>query len=198
MVVSDAVAVLTCSHVMDVVVCRLYMSESCILFSMSEEVFWSLGEIPVISCDGTWQAGVVTLSVMLWTSSVRSILSGLRVPVGWRDTESGALFFTPGMCTMEKRYRRVFSFRLRSLVLWTSSSERSPKIFSSGLWSTAMTRLVHPKTRCLALSRASATASASPSIRAYLDSAAWVNRLPTRVIFRPSLQQKRSLEGHLQ
>ena len=35
------------------------------------------------------------------------------------------------------------------------------------------------------LVRASATARASPSIGAYLDSAEWVKRLPTRVIFHP-------------
>ena len=82
------------------------------------------------------------------------------------------------------------------LLMW--SRDLSPNILSSGRWSTAMVRLVQPNTKCLALSKASATASASPSIGAYLDSAACVNLLPTRVIFHPDLQQKRSLEGHVQ
>jgi hypothetical protein len=34
------------------------------------------------------------------------------------------------------------------------------------LWSTAMVRSLHPNTKCLALSKASATAKASPSIGA--------------------------------
>ena len=42
-----------------------------------------------------------------------------------------------------------------------------------------MIRFLHPRTKCLALSRASSTASASLSIGAYLDSAAYVNLLPT-------------------
>ena len=59
----------------------------------------------------------------------------------------------------------------------------SPNIFRSGLWSTAMVSFLHPRTKCLALSRASATASASPSIGAYLNSKMCVKLLPIRVIF---------------
>ena len=74
----------------------------------------------------------------------------------------------------------------------------SLNILRSGLWSTAMVRFLHPRTKCLALSRASATASASPSTGAYLDSAACVNLLPTREIFQPCVQQNKSLEGQVQ
>ena len=59
----------------------------------------------------------------------------------------------------------------------------------------AMVRFLHPRMKCLALSRVSATVSASPSIGAYLDLAACMNLLPTRVIFQDCLQQKRSLDG---
>ena len=111
---------------------------------------------------------------------------------------SGALFLTPGMCTILNWYRRVFSLRFLSLALLMWTRDLSPNIFRSGLWSTAMVRFLHPRTKCLALSRASTTASASPSIGAYLDSAACVNLLPTRVIFQPCLQQKRSWEGQEQ
>ena len=48
------------------------------------------------------------------------------------------------------------------------------------------------------MSRASATARASPSTGAYLDSAGWVKRLPTKVIFQPVLQQNGSVEVQLQ
>ena len=41
-------------------------------------------------------------------------------------------------------------------------------------------------------------ARASPSIGVYLDSAGWVNLLPTKVIFHPCRQQKRSVDGHEQ
>ena len=110
----------------------------------------------------------------------------------------GALFLTPSMWTILKWYLRVFSFRFLSLVLQMWSKDLSPNIFKSGVWSTAMVKCLHPRTKCLALSRASATASASPSIGAYLDSAACVNLLATRVIFQPCLQQKKSLEGQKQ
>ena len=79
-----------------------------------------------------------------------------------------------------------------------SSKDRSPKSFKRGLWSTAMTRSLQPSTKWRALSRASATASASPSMGAYLDSAGWVKRDPTRVTFHPSWQQKISRDGHWQ
>ena len=123
------------------------------------------------------------LSRTLCTSSLRTIFGGLVSPGGCLDKVSGALFFTPGTWTILKRYRKVFSFRFLSLVLVMLSRDLSPNILRSGLWSTAIVRFLHPRTKCLALSRASATASASPSIGAYLDSAAWVNLLPTRVIF---------------
>ena len=61
----------------------------------------------------------------------------------------------------------------------------SPNIFRSGLWSTAIVRFLHPRTKCLEAS-------------AYLDSAACVNLLPTRVILQLCLQQNRSLEGQEQ
>ena len=44
-----------------------------------------------------------------------------------------------------------------------SSSDRSPNTLSRGLWSTAMIKLLQPRTKNRALSRASATARASPS-----------------------------------
>ena len=60
-------------------------------------------------------------------------------------------------------------------------------------------RFLHPRKKCLALSRASATASASPSMGGIPDAATCVNLLPTRVFFQPCLQQKkRLLEGQEQ
>ena len=121
-------------------------------------------------------------------------MGGCGSAVGCLDKVSGALLLTPGMCTILKQYLRVFSLRFLSLVLLMWSRDLSPNIFRSDRWSTAVVRFLHPRTKCLALSRASATANASPSIGAYLDSVACVNLLPTRVIFQPCLQQKRSLD----
>ena len=83
--------------------------------------------------------------------------------MGCLERASGVLFLTPGHVDHFEVDRRVFSFKLQSLVLLMLSRDRSPKILRSGLWSTAMVRLVQPNTKCLALSKASATASASPS-----------------------------------
>ena len=99
---------------------------------------------------------------------------------------------------MVKRYRSVFSFKFLRRVFGMSSRERSPNNLHKGLWSTAMTRSEQPSTKWRALSRASATARASPSMGAYRDSAACVNREPTNVTFQPSWQQKISRDGHWQ
>lgn len=119
-------------------------------------------------------------------------------PVGWRETAPAALWRTPGTWISLNLYRSVFSLRLRSRMLAILSKERSPRTLSSGLWSTAMIRFSQPRTKNRALSNASATAKASPSIRAYRDSAGCVNRLPTSVIFQPVWQQKGSVDWQLQ
>ena len=100
------------------------------------------------------------------TSSGSVNMSGFAVPVGWRETASAALCRTPGMCTIRNLYRSVFSFRFHSRPLEISSRDQSPRTFSNGLWSTATIRLLQPRTKKRALSRASATARASPSIGA--------------------------------
>ena len=56
-------------------------------------------------------------------------------------------------------------------------------------------RFLQPSTKYFA---SSVTARASPSMGAYLDSAGWVNLLPTKVICQPRLQQNKSLEGQEQ
>ena len=102
---------------------------------------------------------------------------GITCGVSWQGVRG---LFTPGMWIILKWYHRVFSFRFLSLVLLMLSSNLSLNILRSGWWSTATIRLVHLKTKCLALSRELATAIVSPSIGAYLDSATCVNILPTR------------------
>ena len=159
---------------------------------------WSSVYTPAMRLVGMGEGRMVVLSWMWCTSSLRTIFGGWLSPVGCLDRVSGALFLTPGMWTILKRYRKVFSFRFLSMVLLMLLRDLSPNILRSGRWSTATVKFLHPRTKCLTLSRASATASASPSIGAYLDLAACVNLLPTRVIFHPCLQQKRSLEGHEQ
>ena len=95
-------------------------------------------------------------------------------------------------------YLSVFSFKFLKRGLSIACKARSLNILSSGLWSTAMVRSGHPRTKNLALSRPYTTARPSPSMGAYLDSAEFVNRLPTKVICHPSLQQKRVVPEHLQ
>lgn len=121
---------------------------------------------PAMRLMGMLGAWAWVPSWMLWMSSQRAILGGLVSPVGFLERVSGALFLTPGTWTMRKRYRSVFSLRFLSLPLLMLSRDLSLKIFRSGLWSTAIIRLSHPSTKCRALSRASATVSASPSIGA--------------------------------
>ena len=111
---------------------------------------------------------------------------------------SATRFRTPGMWTTRNRKESVFSFRFRMRVFRMSSRLRSPKIRVSGLWSTATMRSAHPRTKCLALCSASARARDSPSTALYLDSAAWVNLLPTMAIFHPCWQQNNLSFGHWQ
>ena len=129
-------------------------------------------------------------SPMFATSSGKCSFSGLLGSLGWRDTASAPLCLTPGMCTILNLYRRVFSLRLRSRALEISSRERSLNNLKRGLWSTAIIRFSQSRVKYRALSRASTTARASPSTGAYRVSAAWVKRLPTRVVFQPVGQQK--------
>ena len=94
---------------------------------------------------------------------------------------------------------KSFSLRLRRLALGMFSRDQSPKILRMGLWSTAMTRSLHPRTKYQAFSSASATANrASPSTGAFPDSVALVNLLPTNVIFQPSVQQNGVVFAHSQ
>ena len=75
------------------------------------------------------------------------------------------------------RYLRVFSLEVSESCIADMVQRSVTEDFEEGSWSTATVRLLHPRTKCLALSRASATANASPSIGAYLDFAACVNLL---------------------
>ena len=127
--------------------------------------------------------------------ALTSLEMSIRLGV-WRGHQRPCV--VPWDVNHAKFVAEVFSFRLRSLAFEISSRDRSPKILSRGLWSTAMIRLVQPSTKKRALSRASATARASPSTGAWRDSAAWVKRLPTNVIFHPVWQQKGTSDGHLQ
>ena len=83
--------------------------------------------------------------------------------------ESGVTDVVKGPVSIMNWYQSVLSLRFLSLVLLRWSRDLSPKIFRSGRWSTAMVRFLQPSTNCLALSRASGTAKASPSMGAYLD-----------------------------
>ena len=87
-------------------------------------------------------------------------------PTGCRDRASATLLRTPGMWNTRNRYRSDFSLMFRKRGFGMSSRARSPSTLSSGLWSTATMRSEHPRVKCRALSMASTTASASPSMGA--------------------------------
>ena len=117
---------------------------------------------------------------------------------GCRDMASAAVFDFPGRCVILKRHGRVRCFRRKSREFVISSNVRSPKIFVKGLWSLTMTRLSQPCVKYFVCSRPQATARASPSIAAYLSSAAVRKREPAKVIRHPPGQQSGRLAGHLQ
>ena len=161
-----------------------------------------------ITCVGLldwWQTSAVSCSLAHTearksrsgaTSSGRC--SGTGSSTGWRETASAAKLWTPGMWMIWKRNRSDRSFRLRRRRLGMPSRDLSLNVFTRGLWSTATVRFGQPKTKWRAFSRASTGARASPSIGAYRVSAPEVNRLPTRVVFHPVLQQKGRDDWHSQ
>ena len=103
------------------------------------------------------------------TSSDRSGISAS--PTGFRDKASATVLRTPGMCSTRNRYHSDFSLMFRKRGLGVSSRALSPSTFSSGLWSTTAVRSGHPNVKRRVLLIASTTASASPSMEAYRDSA---------------------------
>ena len=131
--------------------------------------------------------GLVVVCCVAATSCDRSGISAS--PPGFRDKASATVLRTPGMCSTRNRYHSDFSLMFRNRGLGVSSRARSPSTSSSGLWSTTTVRFGHPNVKCRVLLRASTTASASPSMGAYHDSAPCVKRLPISTTFQPDLQQ---------
>ena len=78
---------------------------------------------------GLWW-GHATSGVVL--SSGMSRRGGLVIPAGWRDRASLVWFSAPGMYTIQNLYRRVFSFRFRSLVFCVAG-----RVGKSHLWALA-------------------------------------------------------------
>ena len=131
--------------------------------------------------------GRVVVCCVAATSSYRSGIPAS--PTWFRDKASATVLRTPRMCSTQNRYRSDFSLIFRNRGLRMSSRARSSSTFSSGLWSTTTVRSGHPNVKCRVLLRASTTASASPSMGAYRDSALCVKRLPNSTTFQPDLQQ---------
>ena len=110
----------------------------------------------------------------------------------------GAQFRFPGMWCIVKRYRRVFSLRFRRQLFGMLSRDLLVNIPRSGLSSSAMMKFSQPSTKCLALSKASATARVSSLIGAYQDSSECVNRIPACTTFQPVWQQNGLMSLHEQ
>lgn len=98
----------------------------------------------------------VSVSILATSSGNESCVGSLT---GWRDRQYVARWFNPGSCSLRNLYRKVFSFRFPRRVLECPVTEYFKQWF---LWSTAMMRLEQHRTKYLAFSRASTTASASP------------------------------------
>ena len=138
---------------------------------MSAVRSWSSLDVAVLTLSSVMTNSVAVVSGEAVGFSDAEAISSLRISLlageaGFLDIASAALCFIPGTCIMVNLNGRVFSFKFLSLGLGMSSSDRSPKILSKGLWSTAMVRSSHPMTKYLVLSRAATTASASPSMGA--------------------------------
>ena len=127
--------------------------------------------ISSVGCGWCCRISLMQLVLLSVTSSWRCSLWGFLGPEGCLDRASLVRFRVPGMYVILNLYLSVRSFKFRSRGFAMSSRQRSLNSFSSGLWSTATIRSLHPRTKCLALSKASATANASPSTGAYRDSA---------------------------
>lgn len=115
---------------------------------------------------GVWSRCGATRLLVAAISSGKTSRAGSIGPLGWRERATATLCSTPGMCTILNLYLNGFSLRLRSLEMVISLREHSPNTLRRGLWSTAISRSLQPSTKNCALSRALATARASPSIRA--------------------------------
>ena len=116
---------------------------------------------------------------------------------GLREVASAARFDFPGIWTILKCHGNVRCFSRNSLVFVISSRVRSPNIFTKGLWSVTTSKLSHPCVKKRVCSKPHATARASPSIGAYLDSAPERKREPARTMRHPSSQQSGMPEGQL-
>merc|ERR1712127_559614 len=124
--------------------------------------------------------------------------SPLGVSTGNLDMASATRCSFPGTWITVNLQRRVFCLRFKILGFSMSPSSLSPRIFSRGLWSTATTSISLPRVKCRVFWRAHATARASPSTGAYLDSAPVVNLLPARTVFQPLEQHPGAFASHLQ
>ena len=134
--------------------------------------------------------GIVESLGETWAASSGKV-RWLDDPTGCRERASAAAWRIPGTWAIRNLYFNVFSFRFLSRGFGIASRLRSPNTLSRGLWSIAIVRLGpgQPRTKWGVFSNASTTASTSPLMGAYLDSADEVNRLPTTVTFQPEWQQ---------
>ena len=163
----------------------ILLRTSLLLLSKEEQISVSL-----LSCTRIEARHIVSgapIDSVGWSSG--NCISS-ETPTGLRETLSAAAFLAPGTWTIRNRNRSVFSLRFRRRDFSMSCCDLSPNTLTSGLWSTAIIKLSQPRTKWRDFSSASTTASASPSIGAYLDSALLVNRLPTRVTRHPLVQHK--------
>ena len=114
-----------------------------------------------------WASSIICDAAPVSISSTPSIWFS-ESPTGNLDPASAEKFLIPGMCTSLYGWKQPI-FRLNSISLWLSSSDRSFVSLSvprSGWWSTARMRSGCPMMKYLNFASAQYSAQISPSIGA--------------------------------
>ena len=123
-------------------------------------------------------------TLLIKACSITLIPGAVDWGTGILDIVFRPVFFIPGMCITVNLYRRVGSRILSTLGLVILSRSQLLNMGTNGLWSTATISFWQPRTNIRQLSRANSTASASPSIGAYLLSESVVNLDPAYTTFQ--------------
>ena len=96
------------------------------------------------SCASVWIEAINASSIISGSPVAEEVLSVEPEGDGCLEVASAARLLLPGRCVMSKRHGRVRCFSRNKREFDISSSVRSPKIFTSGLWSVTTTKLSHP------------------------------------------------------
>ena len=88
---------------------------------------WRLSSTEMADTVESWLAGQSWLGLEM--SSGRCSRGGDRAPDGWRERALLVRFLAPGMCTIRKRYLRVFFLQVPESRIWYVLEAAIPKDF---------------------------------------------------------------------